>query len=361
MANYNSVQEILDAGITNMTCTRNNSKQDDGVDQLTGADWLSYMGNAVATIYVSGNTFLGFGSNTEHLKVDRRDTAMWYLYREEGTLYNYYNFIKIRWSGFSAYGQTSASYKLTYDVILFDTGDIMLHMVDIPTSNNDGVYSLVAGNTYSYTVSTAQPDVTFYKQQAGGFEVKNEIAAIQVPFDKKYLIRSGSTLMTVIDGALQTISTQELTSETFQTYGIDEAPASDLLKTLSQFDVLLWYDSEDEQPSLTVEIKAVPPTQTVVTDLIDMSHPSVLGVQAVTVTDIGNPLFAVSFDSKATWEYWTGTAWATASADTAGMTKEVLQGITTDQWAEKIQVGFYLKMILHNSDTVESIVIDFVN
>lgn len=94
MANYNSVQEILDAGIANMTCIRNNSKQDDGVDQLTGADWLTYMGNAVATIYVSGNTFLGFGSNTEHLKVDRRDTAMRYLYREEGTLYNYYNFIK---------------------------------------------------------------------------------------------------------------------------------------------------------------------------------------------------------------------------------------------------------------------------
>lgn len=237
----------------------------------------------------------------------------------------------------------------------------MLHMIDIPTSNNDGVYALIAGNTYSYTVSTAQPDVTFYKQQAGGFEVKNEIAAIQVPFDKKYLIRSGSTLMTVTDGALQTIPTQELTSETFQTYGIDEAPVSDLLKTLAQFDVLLWYDSEDEQPSMTAEIKAVPPTQTVVTDLIDMSHPSVLGVQAVIVTDIGNPLFAVSFDSKATWEYWTGTAWETAVSDTTGMTKEALQEITTDQWAEMIQVEFYLKVILHSSDTVESIVIDFVN
>lgn len=183
-----------------------------------------------------------------------------------------------------------------------------------------------------------------------------------VSITNKYLLRNytteGSELMTVTDGALQTIPTQELTSETFQTYGIDEAPASDLLKTLSQFDVLLWYDSEDEQPMLTAEIKAVPPTQTVVTDLIDMSHPSVLGVQAVTVSDVGNPLFAVSFDSKATWEVWTGSAWA---ASDSGMTKETLQSITTDQWAEKIQVGFYLKIILHSSDTVESIIIDFVN
>lgn len=358
MANYNSVQEILDAGITNMTCTRNNSRQDDGVDQLTGADWLTYMGNVVATIYASGNTFLGFGSNTEHLKVNRRDTAMWYLYREEGTLYNYYNFIKIRWSGFSVYNQTSASYKLTYDVILFSTGDIMLHMVDFPTSNNDGTYALIADTTYSYAVSTSQPDVTFYKQNTGKFVAKSEIAAIQVPFDKKYLIRSGSELLTVADGALQTIPTQEVTAAAFQTYGVDEVPASDLLKTLQQFDVLLWYDSTDEQPMLTAEIKAVPPTQTVVTDLIDMSHPSVLGVQAVTVSDVGNPLVAVSFDSKATWEVWTGSAWA---ASDSGMTKETLQSITTDQWAEKIQVGFYLKIILHSSDTVESIIIDFVN
>lgn len=185
-----------------------------------------------------------------------------------------------------------------------------------------------------------------------------------VSITNKYLLRNytteGSKLMTVIDGALQTIPTQELTSETFQTYGIDEAPASDLLKTLTQFDVLLWYDSEDEQPMLTAEIKAVPPTQTVVTDLIDMSDPSVLGVSAVTVTDIGNPLFAVSFDSKTTWEYWTGIEWAAVS-DTEGMSKETLQSITTDQWAAKIQVGFYLKMILHSSDTVESVVIDFVN
>ena len=183
-----------------------------------------------------------------------------------------------------------------------------------------------------------------------------------VSITNKYLLRNytteGSELMTVTDGALQTIPTQEVTAAAFQTYGVDEVPASDLLKTLQQFDVLLWYDSTDEQPMLTAEIKAVPPTQTVVTDLIDMSHPSVLGVQAVTVSDVGNPLFAVSFDSKATWEVWTGSAWA---ASDSGMTKETLQSITTDQWAEKIQVGFYLKIILHSSDTVESVVIDFVN
>lgn len=368
MANYNSVQEIIDAGITNMTCLRNNSAQDDGTDTVTGADWLTFKGAAVATIYASGNTWLGFGSSTEHLKVNRRDAKMWYLYREEGTLYGYYNFIKIRWSGYSAYSQTSASYKLTYDVILFDTGDIMLHMVDIPTSSNDGTYALIADTTYSYTVSTAQPDVTFYKQESGGYIVQNEIADIQAPFDRKYLIKNytsdGYELLTVdAEGALQTIPTLAVVAETFQSYGFDSVPSSDLLVTLSKFDVLLWHDSTEELPSLTAEITATPPAQTVVTDLIDISDETILGIESITAVETGNPLFALSFDGKQTWEAWTGSAWTTLDSAVSGMTKELLESIAIDQWAAKVTglTGFHLKFILHDGDTVESIVVDFIN
>ena len=132
--NYNSIQEILSADINNMQVIRNNSKQDDGTDSITGVSWFSYNGNTVSTIYANGNSYIGFGSSNEHLKVNRLDSAMWYLYREEGTLYNYYKFLKIRWDGYTSYYQTSASYRITYDVILWDTGDISLHMVTIPSS-----------------------------------------------------------------------------------------------------------------------------------------------------------------------------------------------------------------------------------
>lgn len=101
--NYNSIEEILSAGTTNMTVIRNDSKQDDGTDSITGVPWFTYNGTVASTIYASGNSWLGFGSTSEHLKVNRRDGAMYYLYREEGTLYGYYNFLKIRWAGYSYY------------------------------------------------------------------------------------------------------------------------------------------------------------------------------------------------------------------------------------------------------------------
>ena len=101
--NYNSVEEILSAETANMTVIRDNSKNDDGTDTVTGVSWFNFKGKVASTIYVSGNSWLGFGASSEHLKVNRRDGAMYYLYREEGTLYNHYRFLKIRFSGYTSY------------------------------------------------------------------------------------------------------------------------------------------------------------------------------------------------------------------------------------------------------------------
>ena len=131
--NYNSIEEILSAGTTNMTVIRNNTKQDNGTDSLTGIDWFTFKEVIASTIYVNGNSWIGFGSSSGHLKVNHRDGALYSLYREEGTLYNYYKFLKIRWKGYSSYYTTSSLYAIEYDVILWDTGDISLHMISIPT------------------------------------------------------------------------------------------------------------------------------------------------------------------------------------------------------------------------------------
>ena len=98
---YNSVQDIISAGISNMQCIRNNTKNDDGTDTLVGVDWFTFKDTVAQNIYVSGNSWLGLGSSSEHLKVNRRDGAVYSIYREEGTLFNYYKFLKIRWSGYS--------------------------------------------------------------------------------------------------------------------------------------------------------------------------------------------------------------------------------------------------------------------
>ena len=42
--NYNSIEEILSAGTSNMTVIRNNTKQDDGTDTITGVSWFTFNG-----------------------------------------------------------------------------------------------------------------------------------------------------------------------------------------------------------------------------------------------------------------------------------------------------------------------------
>ncbi len=128
--NYDSLNEIFSAGVTNMTCLLQDSgSYDGGTLAVTGAEFVRFMDSVVSSIYAHGDSYWGIGSDTSHLKVDNRDTRMRSLYREEGTLYSYYRFLKIRWEGWSHYNASGADYQLKYDLIFWDTGDISLHMV----------------------------------------------------------------------------------------------------------------------------------------------------------------------------------------------------------------------------------------
>lgn len=333
--NYNSVEEILSAGTTNMTVIRNNSKQDDGTDSITGVSWFTFNGKVASTIYANGNSWIGFGASSEQLKVNRRDGAMWYLYREEGTLYNHYNFLKIRWSGYSRYNQTSTKYKLEYDVILWDTGDISLHMISIPTSYNTGTYSLVESSTYNYTVSTSTPDVTFLKTDSG-FTVNNSLITLDEPYDKRYLIRDGSKYYTVVDSSLSEITVTELNSTVFLTYGVEDLFDISLLSGLSNPEILFWRDSPDDiEQGLIIEGTPQLP-QVVYYESQDIS--SYTGIEKAEVAVTGDVLFAISFDNKQTWKYYDylNKTWLTATTDSDGMNAATIKNIPASAWSEVI-------------------------
>lgn len=168
MADYNSIEEIFAAGIDNMEVLINNISYDDNVFTASGADWLKFNNVTVANVYVSGNTFFGFGTNSEHLKVNRRDTKMWYLYRdltsEEGTWeiaaqlyrfgYTYYYLI--------ANSQSDSMRRFNYAVI------------------QDGyLYCFNYGLTGVYKISLTNPtDVKFMEHPSG--------AVVLPPTDKIY-------------------------------------------------------------------------------------------------------------------------------------------------------------------------------
>lgn len=155
MANYQSIEEAILSGITNMTTHRNGSGNDDEVDTLqTNISWFYYNGVCVSNVYASGNSWIGFGVSSEQLKVNRRDAKMYYLYSETGKIGNY-RFYKIRWIGYSAYNQSSDSYAQKYDVFVFDNGQIYLNFYDVPVSSVNGTNQLVCGSeTVSYQISS---------------------------------------------------------------------------------------------------------------------------------------------------------------------------------------------------------------
>lgn len=109
MADTVSFDSLLNT-TTGMTAIVNNKKHDDDVVSVTGVDWFTYAGKTASTIYVSGNNFIGFGQNAEQLKIWRRDGAIYYIYRQEGTLTSGKRFLKIRVEGYARYSDTTSSY-----------------------------------------------------------------------------------------------------------------------------------------------------------------------------------------------------------------------------------------------------------
>ena len=181
MGTFNTLDELLNTTL-NMTVLRNNSAQDDGVDTIDGVSWFTFNGVVASKIYVSGNSFIGFGSNNEHLKVCRRDTKMWYLYRQEGVI-GAKKFLKIRWRGYAAYSSTSASDLLEWELFLFDDGGMYLNIISV-SSNSSYIgtnQSICGSNTYSFTVSPSTPVAySFLFGEDGKYTVSTEKYPIQV-------------------------------------------------------------------------------------------------------------------------------------------------------------------------------------
>ena len=154
MATYTSLQAAIDAGTTNMTAVRN-SGNDDGTDTVaTGITWFYFNSKQVTNLYVSGNSWIGFGASAEQLNVNRRDAIVRYEWTETGTI-GTNKFFKLRWCGHSTYSQTVDAYAQQYDVFLLDNGQIYLNWFKVPTSSFDGTKALVCGSTTTSFTATA--------------------------------------------------------------------------------------------------------------------------------------------------------------------------------------------------------------
>lgn len=169
MADTVSFDSLLNT-TAGMTAVVNNTKHDDDAVSVTGVDWFTYAGKAASTIYVSGNNFIGFGQNTPHLKIWNRDGAIYYVYRQEGTLTSGKRFLKIRVEGYVYYSSTSSSYALKYEVFLIEGQTLFINVIQRPTSSSyTGTSSITDGKTttsLNISVSSTVP-ISILAKNAG--------------------------------------------------------------------------------------------------------------------------------------------------------------------------------------------------
>jgi len=361
--NYNSINEIFAAGTTNMQILRNNTKQDDGSDTVEGVSWFSFGDyTSVSSISVNGNSYFSFGNSwDENLKVNRRDCAMYYLYREEGTLYNLYKFLKIRWCGYSYWNSTSSENLMEYDVILWDTGDISLHMVTFPTVDNSGEYYLYHMYDYFYyNISDTNPDVTFIKN-GSSFNVVESVIDLKAPFKERYLIRSGSDYYTIVDNTLSQISSTEITSDVFLNSGIDYLPSLSSLSGLSNPEILYWTENQQFLFEKGLVITGTPKfPQIAYYETQDIS--SFSGIEKAEVVASDDVLFTITFDEGQTWKYYNNGTWNVATSETEGMTASTIKNITSNGWSEVVTSKmFSFRCALQSVDsTVSKIYIKYI-
>ncbi len=181
--------------------------------------------------------------------------------------------------------------------------------------------------------------------------------------EMKYLIESGSVIYTVADGVLQALSETDINASLFQTYGVNDIPDGSLLIGLVNPSVMCW-TTEDELPTISATVSAVPLPQTIITNEIDLTHHSITGIENMIATCEGDLIIAVSFDNKQTWKAWNGSEWSLLSEEFTGMNKETLEAITFEQWNLLYNgaTGFYIRIALADiTQSVTEIYTDFAN
>ena len=256
-------------------------------------------------------------------------------------------------------------------------------------NNNNGIYPTASTTQYWYRIPIATAGACteweFYKETTGGYtidesrvvlwslqDISNGKKSTTVYFNEtspvvdlsitKYLVRNNDTIYTVTDGSLVEVS-GELNSNLFLDNGVDTIPDGALLMTLSNPEVLCWTDS-DKVPTLTATVKGIPQPQVIVSEEINLMDGSIKGIESVTIDCKGEPIFAVSFDKKASWIMHNGTDWVNVADELTGMTKTVFEAVTTEQWQTQYETAsdMYIRCtLLDETQSLTSITLNFIN
>ena len=272
MADTVSFDSLLNT-TTGMTAVVNNTKHDDDAVSVKGVDWFTYAGKTASTIYVSGNNFIGFGQNAEQLKIWNRDGAVYYIYRQEGTLTSGKRFLKIRVEGYVYYSSTASSNALKYEVFLIEGQTLFINVIQKPTSSSYvGASSITDGKTttsLNIFASSTVPISILVKNAGVSQEISYEkysdliIASISVSkmpdktvyYQKEFFDKTGLE----ISGTTSTGETVDVTD--YEISGFDSSSAGTKTITVTASGKTTTFDITVSEASITAISVTTMPTK----------------------------------------------------------------------------------------------------
>lgn len=283
MADTVSFDSLLNT-TAGMTAVVNNTKHDDDVVSVTGVDWFTYAGKTASTIYVSGNNFIGFGQNAEQLKIWRRDGAIYYVYRQEGTLTSGKRFLKIRVEGYVYHSSASSSYALKYEVFLIEGQILFINVVQVPTDNSyTGASSITDGN------STTNLNISVSSTAPISILVKNAGVSQEITY-KKY----SDLVITSITVSKMPDKTTYYQKELFDKTGLEISGTISTGETVSVTDYELSGFDSSSAGAKTITVTASAKT---ITFEITVSEASITAISVTTMPTKVNYHIGKEFDS----------------------------------------------------------------
>lgn len=207
----------------------------------------------------------------------------------------------------------------------------------------------------------------------------NIICAVElITYAERYFVRDADNYYTISDNELILVDSFQATKEFILNNGMSILPNSPCVLSLADPTIVYW--NESEQINLKVHYSAVPKTQVIGQNYdIDFSHESIASINNVqihaTLPSTSIMRFAVSLDSGLTWYAYKEENWIQLDINDfvsfmlSGMTKEIIEGITNEQWISFVtdnastKYRFAILIDANNTESISlsDIVVNYIN
>jgi hypothetical protein len=343
-------------GNTGMTALTAGTGNDDRsyVFPDIGFDFYYNGTNVRASIYSSGNSWVGFGSATEHLDINRRDAKSLHVYYIN-EVENGKTVFRIRWEGSAVYN--SGLLDLAWELIFYDDNTLVLVIDLVPSNTGTNSFVNPSGTNLTFSYTTGKSYVFLPTGTTSG-TLYTLTEGYYVQTTVRYLVDDGTSGIKHWDNTNSTwtkVGDEPVTEDMFLTYGDTVFNISRTGLTLTN-PTLLCFVQDLNEGDHSIKETLTPPYRPIIQNF-DYSIPTGIKSVVLTSTVSGNSkiLCAASIDSGTTWQVFNGTIWSTidisslSTFETNGITPTALNAITQAQWAtlvgsaEVIRFAYYFK------------------